>query len=238
MTLVAVAFLVALAASLVLTPICRRAAYHFGYVAAPKDDRWHKRPTALLGGVAIVVATLGIGLTVRPTGPVLVLLVSSAVIGAFGVLDDVLSLKASTKLIVQISVASLLLFFGFRLHWTDSMVGDAMLTLFWIVGVTNAFNLLDNMDGLCAGSALVGGTFVLIQMVGEGPAMAPALYLAGMLGATAGFLAYNVHPASIFMGDTGSLFLGLNLAAITLVGNSPTSRPSGLVPVIAAPVLP
>jgi UDP-GlcNAc:undecaprenyl-phosphate GlcNAc-1-phosphate transferase len=238
MTLVAVAFLVALAASLVLTPICRRAAYHFGYVAAPKDDRWHKRPTALLGGVAIVVATLGIGLTVRPTGPVLVLLVSSAVIGAFGVLDDVLSLKASTKLIVQIIVASLLLFFGFRLHWTDSLIGDTMLTLFWIVGVTNAFNLLDNMDGLCAGTALVAGTFVLIRMVGPGEASAPAVYLAGLLGATAGFLAYNVHPASIFMGDTGSLFLGLNLAAIPLIPNPGQTVPSGLLSVVVAPVLP
>src|SRR6185312_1333333 len=111
----------------------------------------------------------------------------------------------------------LLLFFGYRLQWTESMIGDAMLTLFWIVGITNAFNLLDNMDGLCAGTALIAGGFLLIGFVSGGAAAtAPAIYLAALLGATAGFLVYNFHPASIFMGDTGSLFLGLNVAALTL----------------------
>ena len=71
----------------------------------------------------------------------------------FGLLDDYFSLKASTKLIVQIGLASALLFFGYRLGWTDSLIGDTMLTLFFIVGITNAFNLLDNMDGLSAGIA-------------------------------------------------------------------------------------
>jgi UDP-GlcNAc:undecaprenyl-phosphate GlcNAc-1-phosphate transferase len=111
------------------------------------------------------------------------------------------------------------LFFGFRLQWTDSMIGNTMLTLFWVVGVTNAFNLADNMDGLCAGTALVAGTFVLIGIVDESHVTPVAHYLAALLGATAGFLTYNIHPASIFMGDAGSLFLGLNLAAITLIAN-------------------
>jgi UDP-GlcNAc:undecaprenyl-phosphate GlcNAc-1-phosphate transferase len=238
MTSVAVVFLVALAASLALTPICRRAARRFGYVAPPKEDRWHKKPTALMGGVAIVVATLGAGLTTGARGPVAVLMAGSALIAALGILDDVLSLKASTKLIIQIIVASVLLLFGFRLHWTDSLIGDTMLTLFWIVGVTNAFNLLDNMDGLCAGTALVAGAFVLIRLLGDGSVTPAALYLAGLLGATAGFLIYNIYPASIFMGDTGSLFLGLNLAAITLIPKSDNTAPSGLLAVVVVPVLP
>src|SRR5581483_12349917 len=103
--------------------------------------------------------------------------------------------------------------------------------------VTNAFNLLDNMDGLCAGTALIAGTFMLIGSVGGGPTPI-SLYLAALIGATAGFLVYNVHPASIFMGDTGSLFLGLNLAAIALIDRPETHAASGLLPVVAAPVLP
>ncbi len=158
-------------------------------------------------------------------------------LAGFGFLDDVFSLKASTKLIAQITVASVLLFFGYRLRWTESLLGDAMLTLFWIVGITNAFNLLDNMDGLCAGTTLVAGTFLLIGIVNASGVTSLALYLAALLGATAGFLVYNVHPASIFMGDTGSLFLGLNVASITLLANPESSGTSSLVSVVTAPVL-
>jgi UDP-GlcNAc:undecaprenyl-phosphate GlcNAc-1-phosphate transferase len=231
-------FLIPLAASLALTPVCRYLSHRLGYVARPKEDRWHKRPTALFGGIAIAVATLGMSAMLEWRGPIGILAGSSLLIVIFGVLDDLLSLKASTKLIVQISVASILLFFGFRLQWVDSMIGDAMLTLFWIVGVTNAFNLLDNMDGLCAGTALIAGAFLLFGMARDGQAAGAALYLAALLGATAGFLAYNVHPASIFMGDAGSLFLGFNLAALTLVGRANSGGRSGMVSVIAAPVLP
>jgi UDP-GlcNAc:undecaprenyl-phosphate/decaprenyl-phosphate GlcNAc-1-phosphate transferase len=232
-------FLAGLALSLALTPVCRSLAQRLGFVAKPMEDRWHKRPTALFGGVAIAVSALSLGLASGPDARLWQLLGCSAAIAAFGFIDDVLSLKASTKLIVQIMVASVLLFFGYRLQWTDSMIGDAMLTLFWIVGITNALNLLDNMDGLCAGTTLIAGTFLLIAELGNGAAAAPsALYLAGLLGATAGFLAYNFHPASIFMGDTGSLFLGLNLAALTLLARPNSAGKSGLLSAVAAPVLP
>ncbi len=112
-----------------------------------------------------------------------------------------------------------------------------MLTLVWIVGITNAFNLLDNMDGLCAGTTLVAGAFLLTALAGDAGAGQRPLYFATLLGATAGFLVYNVHPASIFMGDTGSLFLGLNVAAITLLANPGSPERSGLVSVVVAPVL-
>jgi len=234
----AIYFVVAFAASLALTPICRAVAQRYGFVAKPKQDRWHKRPTALFGGVAIAIVTLGLGLTLGVGSTVAPLLLTAAMIATFGFIDDLMSLKASTKLIAQVTAASVLMLFGFRLHWLDSMVGDAMLTLFWLVGVTNAFNLLDNMDGLCAGTVLIAGTFLLIGLVANGDAGAPALYLAGLLGATAGFLAYNVHPASIFMGDTGSLMLGLNLAAISLVAKAGSPGRSRLLTALAAPVLP
>lgn len=225
----------ALAMALVLTPLCRRLAIRLGLVAKPKEDRWHQRPTALFGGVAIALPTLLLGATIQPIGALWQLLACGAAIASFGFLDDFFSLKPSTKLVIQVAIASVLLSFGYRLQWTDSLIGDTMLTLFWIVGITNAFNLLDNMDGLSAGTALVAGSFTLFAVIGDGPPAPAVVYLVTLLGATAGFLVYNFHPASIFMGDTGSLFLGLNLAALTLMAK-PQSK-SGLLSVTAAPVL-
>lgn len=230
-------YLIALALSLALTPLCRLVAHRLGVVAKPKEDRWHKRPTAMFGGVAIAVTTLCLGLALAPDAWLWQLLGCGLVIAGFGLADDVLSLKPSTKLIVQITVASALLFFGFRLPWTGSLVGDSMLTLFWIVGITNSFNLLDNMDGLCAGTTLIAGLFLVLGMFYHTGATPPAVYLATLLGATTGFLVYNFHPASIFMGDTGSLFLGLNLAALTLLAGQSGTGPSGVVSVVAGPVL-
>jgi UDP-GlcNAc:undecaprenyl-phosphate GlcNAc-1-phosphate transferase len=229
-------FAFGLAGSILLTPLCRYLAHQFGYVAKPKEDRWHSKPTALLGGIAIVVPSLVIGVAVGPDANMWRLLGCFAAIAAVGLADDLLSLKPSTKLISQIAVASALLFFGYRLHWTNSLIFDSMFTLFWIVGITNALNLLDNMDGLCAGTALIAGIFLAVGAYRGTGANPEVTYLAVMLGATAGFLIYNVNPASIFMGDTGSLFLGLNLAALTLV--SPLGpQTSGVISVVAGPVL-
>jgi UDP-GlcNAc:undecaprenyl-phosphate GlcNAc-1-phosphate transferase len=239
MRMVAAYFFIALAVSLVLTGVCRRVALRRGFVAQPSRDRWHTRPTALFGGVAIALTVLGLGATIGADREVWQLMACGVLVAGFGFVDDLLSLKASTKLIAQVTIASLLLFFGYRLQWTSSLVGDTMLTLAWIVGITNAFNLLDNMDGLCAGITLIAGTFLLFVFVSSpGPIAAPALYLAALMGATAGFLVYNFHPASIFMGDTGSLFLGLNMAALTLVATSGAVGRSGVLSVVAGPVLP
>jgi UDP-GlcNAc:undecaprenyl-phosphate GlcNAc-1-phosphate transferase len=236
MTTLGAYFLAALALSLVLTPACRRMAHRLGFVVTPRADRWGGRPTALLGGLAIfgtvLILAAGTGVS-RHLWP---LLSAGALIAGIGLADDVLSLKPATKLIAQISVASLLLFFGYRLHWTESMVGDAMLTLFWTVGITNAFNLLDNMDGLCSGIAVVAGACLLAGSTANG--IGPEdLYIAILLGASAGFLVFNFHPASIFLGDTGSLFLGVNLATLTLVAKPQSAGRSGLSSAVAIPVL-
>ena len=232
----AACFLSALAVSLTLTPICRSLAHRAGLVTRPGADRWARRPTAVAGGLAIfgtvIVLTLGTG----AWRELWQLLLAGALIAVVGFADDLVSLKASTKLIAQITVASLLLFFGYRLHWTTSAIGDAMLTLFWIVGITNAFNLLDNMDGLCSGTALIAGACLLAGSTAHG--IGPDdLYLASLLGAGAGFLVYNFHPASIFLGDTGSLFLGLNLATLTLIATPQGAGRSGLLSAVAVPLL-
>ena len=236
-TLLAPILLAFLAAAAVV-PLCKRLAFRFDCVARPRDDRWHKRPTPLFGGVAIGVtlfagaAIAGIPTTIAPV------IGGAATIFLIGLVDDVITLKPSTKLIVQIALASMLLFFGYRLNWLESITLDALLTLIWIVGVTNAFNLLDNMDGLCAGIALIVGTALLVDIVSRGSAgSAEATYLAMLIGATAGFLVYNINPASIFMGDSGSLLLGFSFSALTLNAGSAAASQSNMLTIVAAPVL-
>jgi UDP-GlcNAc:undecaprenyl-phosphate GlcNAc-1-phosphate transferase len=219
--------------------VCKWIAFRVGCVAAPRSDRWHQRPTPLLGGVAIVLPVL-IGVIV--SGDVAdhgTLAACAGLIAFVGLLDDVVTLSPATKLVAQIALASLFVFMGYRLHWVESLTLDSLLTLFWVVGITNAFNLLDNMDGLCAGIALIAGTAflfgsVLMQPGGEAVG---GLYLPLLVGAVAGFLLYNVNPASIFMGDTGSLFLGMSLAGVSLESAAGVPGDRSLLVVVAAPVL-
>jgi UDP-GlcNAc:undecaprenyl-phosphate GlcNAc-1-phosphate transferase len=233
-------FFVALALSLSLIPLCRLLALRLGFVARPREDRWHRRPIALLGGVGIglVVLICAVLFDLVRTLPVLV--IAAALMSATGLIDDLLSLKPATKLIAQIMLASALLFFGYRLNWLESVTLDTLLTMFWIVGLTNAFNLLDNMDGLCAGVAMIAGTALLIAVLPAATsprALAEAQYLAVLLGATGGFLAYNLPPASIFMGDSGSLMLGFSFAAVTLSSGQQAPGRSDVLSVVAVPVL-
>lgn len=229
--------LIAFGLSALLVPACRYGARRFGFVARPRADRWHERPTALMGGVAIAVTVLGLHVaTIGFTG-LPVLLVAAAAMFAIGLVDDIVSLRPTTKLVFEIAVASFLVFFNYRLGWVQSLTLDTLLTVFWIVGLTNAFNLLDNMDGLCAGLAVVAGSGVLLAFSLHGIGGAPAIHLALIIGAAAGFLIYNFNPASIFMGDSGSLFLGLNLAVLTLGIREPGHASASLLSIMAAPAL-
>ena len=235
---VAKPFLVALGLSLALVPLCRLLALRVGRVAHPREDRWHGRPVALLGGVAIglslFVGAAAFGLVTQ----VPVLLACALLMFLTGLTDDLVNLKPSTKLIVQITLGSVLLFFDYRLNWVHSVTLDSLLTLVWVVGMTNAFNLLDNMDGLCAGIALIVGAALLIDLLpgSSGAAFADVRYLALLLGATGGFLVYNINPASIFMGDSGSLLLGFSFAAVTLSSSHEGAGRSDILSIVAAPL--
>ena len=229
--------LVSFVVSLALVPLCRVAARRFGYIAQPRDDRWHRQPTALLGGVAIALTVLLVH--TFTAGPrILPILVSgAALMFAIGLVDDLIGLKPYAKLVAQIAIASLFVFFGYRLSWSSSQTLDTMLTMLWIVGLTNALNLLDNMDGLSAGIALIAGLSLLATIVTSNGVTPEAAYLATLLGAIAGFLVYNIHPASIFMGDSGSLFIGLNLAVLTLGASHESLGRANVLSIIAGPVL-
>jgi UDP-GlcNAc:undecaprenyl-phosphate GlcNAc-1-phosphate transferase len=237
---VAVPFLTALTLSLLLVPVFRGLARRLGLVAHPKNDRWHRRPTALLGGVAIACALFGGLLASDAIRSQPVLLVCAGLIFALGLTDDLISLKPSTKLVAQIALASVFLAFDQRLNWTSSITLDSVLTVIWIVGVTNAFNLLDNMDGLCAGIAIIVGSSYLVGLLPVGqsePALFEAQYSAALVGAIAGFLVYNFHPASVFMGDSGSLLIGLSFAGLMLGPIPGVVGKTDFVAIVAGPVL-
>ena len=131
-----------------------------------------------------------------------------------GFVDDVIRLKPQSKLLGQILVASLIAFLGFRLQWVTSLTLDTLLTIFWIVGITNAFNLLDNMDGLCAGTGMIAAAFLAVIL--SGISLEYAQCAAILASASAAFLFYNFNPASIFMGDCGSLMIGFGISLLSL----------------------
>jgi len=232
-------FLLGLVLALVLVPVSRMIARRVGMVAHPRHDRWHRQSVPLLGGVGIALATFLAAVASGIADDIPVLLSTVMVIFVVGLVDDVLAVKPFTKLIAQIALASTLVYFDYRLGWLDSRLLDSLLTMLWVVGLTNAFNLLDNMDGLCGGTALVVSTTLIIGLLTgasqdvAGPEVA---FLAALAGAVAGFLVYNFPPASVFMGDCGALFLGFSLAALTLNNDGVRGSRSDVLSAIAAPV--
>ena len=224
------------AAALALTPAVRALARRIGMVARPKADRWHTRPTALLGGLAIFAAVALAALLFVPKTPqVVAVLVASGFMFALGLVDDLLNLKPYQKLIGQIVCAAGVVACRLVLPWTGLLPVDMAITMVWLVGITNAVNLLDNMDGLAAGIAAIASAFLALNFLGNG--QADEAMLLGIFGAAlVGFLVYNSNPASIFMGDCGSLFIGFFLASAALI--SPTGgRTRSFLPVLAVPVL-
>jgi UDP-GlcNAc:undecaprenyl-phosphate GlcNAc-1-phosphate transferase len=214
-----------------ITPLVRRLALALGAVAYPKDDRWHRRPIPMLGGIAIFAgAAASLAIVGDLHRAVLPAVLAGAGMFALGVLDDFVKLKPSTKLTGQIVVASIVVTFSPIPFWTDWPASNVILALLWILTITNAFNLLDNMDGLCAGVAAIAGltcwTGLMDGSLGG--------YAAALTGASAGFLVFNFKPASIFMGDGGSLFLGGSLAVLSLIGGS--SPETSILSALAVPV--
>ncbi|HKX83177.1 MAG TPA: hypothetical protein VJL58_03065 [Pyrinomonadaceae bacterium] len=225
-----------LIASAALTLAVRAYAIRTGFVAKPKSDRWHQRPTAMLGGVAIFISVLLVyGLFLEKTPESILLLTGSSFLFLVGLLDDVLNIKPYQKLIGQLIGATLLVGFGLTLPLTGYELVDIWITVFWLVGITNAINLLDNMDGLAAGIAAIAAISLAIGFALNG--QTPELLLVTVfVGALLGFLIFNFNPASIFMGDCGSMFVGFLLAGSVLIGQQ-GGRSRGVFSILAVPVL-
>jgi UDP-GlcNAc:undecaprenyl-phosphate/decaprenyl-phosphate GlcNAc-1-phosphate transferase len=230
--LTALTFAVAVVTGLVTTPIVRDVAIRRGWLDQPGGRKIHDVPIPRLGGVAIVIAfAVGVaaatvaspGLTTRfgdASDRLVPILVGVAVLAAVGVVDDVNGMRARVKLLAQIGAAVVAWILGLRLEEIHALgtvldLGWASLpvTVLWTVAVINAVNLIDGLDGLASGVVLTAlGAFAVIASVdGPGPTL---IVTAAIAGAAVGFLAYNLYPASIIMGDTGSMVLGFVVAAI------------------------
>lgn len=215
-------FLAALTLTAISTPMVRRLALWAGFVDTPNSRKVHRSPTPLMGGLAIsagaliafvlLVSALPISFWVAP---VVGTVVACLVIVAVGLIDDRQQLPAWAKLLGQLLATAILIYAGVRVQLPLPFWQDLALTVIWIVGITNAMNFMDNMDGLSAGVSGVAAAFILLLASANDQYLVAAL-AAGVLGACLGFLRYNFRPARIFMGDAGSMFLGFLLAVLAL----------------------
>jgi len=227
----------AFAAAAAATPIVRAVARRFKAVALPRNDRWHRSPTAMMGGVAIFMAVMAVvPAMVRQSRQGWVVLGASTLLFLVGMIDDFLKIKPYQKLIGQLLGVASVMYFGLVLPWTNSASLNMLITLVWLIGITNAINMLDNMDGLAVGIAAIAAIFLGINFALNGQ-FNEALMLAGFAGALLGFLIYNHSPASIFMGDCGSMFIGFFLATTALLSGTGGGRSRSIVAVLAVPVL-
>jgi UDP-GlcNAc:undecaprenyl-phosphate GlcNAc-1-phosphate transferase len=250
----AVAFIVSILCGTILTPLIRQLAHKKGLLDhALSSRKIHGRPVPRLGGVGIVIAFYMplVGLLLFQSGvgqmflaernKVIGLFVGGLAIALLGVYDDLRGAGAGRKFFVQFAVAALMYAFGYRIDILANPFGEPLhlgwaslpFTLFWIVGVINAMNLIDGLDGLAGGVALVAVlTTFLISLERGHPLM--VLMSSALAGAIVGFLFYNFNPATIFMGDTGSMFLGFVLSTSAIQTNQKSSTAVAvLIPGIA-----
>ena len=228
--------LFAFLSTLVFTPLVMRLAHRMDWLAHPKADRWHARPTALMGGIAIYAAALLAAMVfARGTVP-WPIWAGATVMFVTGLLDDLKNIRPAAKIVAQVIATGLLLYAGYSFGHGWPLWVSFPLTFFWIIGITNAINLLDNMDGLATGIAAITAAVLaaFAAFMGEGATVGVAITVAG---AAAGFLVFNFNPARIFMGDSGSLFLGYMLAALAVVIQAETASSSFSVYFVSAAVL-
>jgi UDP-GlcNAc:undecaprenyl-phosphate GlcNAc-1-phosphate transferase len=213
-------FLTSFALCVALTPCIIWVAHRIpGLTAEPRSDRWHKRPTALYGGIAIFLSYITAFVIYLPWSlPMIAMGTGGLLIFMTGLADDIWELTAQAKFLAQIVTATIVVTMGIRFHAISIPAFDIVFTILWIVGITNAVNILDNMDGLAAGISMVAATSILVYCRIHNGAPDVAVPAALLAGSCAGFWIYNFNPAKIFMGDCGSLFLGFTLACLTAVG--------------------
>ena len=228
-------FLVSLATTLLLTPAVRIFALKKGILDKPDDRKVHSKPIPILGGIAIyfgfIIAVI-VGLLIANLFafkldliPIIGILICATLMVLVGILDDVRGISALTKFIFQLVIAGVAIYFGIQIEFVSNPFNGVLalgvfsvpITLFWIVGITNAINLIDGLDGLATGITFIAGiTLFIVALLLNMPHA--ALLLAALTGGALGFLRYNFNPASVFLGDSGSLFLGFILAATSIMG--------------------
>lgn len=230
-------------ASLILVPIVKKVAIYINAMDEPNERKIHKVPMPRLGGLAIYLAfLLGYMLYGEISTQMLSILIGSFLLILVGIIDDIHSVKARYKLIVQIAAAAIVVLygdlsfseisiFGYRIFFNE--IFGSLLSILFIVAITNAINLIDGLDGLASGiSSIYFLTIAIIAFILNRIGGLDVIISLIMLGSTLGFLFHNFPPAKIFMGDTGSLFLGFMISIIALLGYKVTTFTSLIVPII------
>ena len=224
-----ITFLVALAASILVTPVAIRLAPKIGAVDIPLDNRrMHTKTMPRFGGLAIFAGSTTAMLIFLKFDPrVVTIVMGGALIYILGVIDDIKHLSAKVKFLGQTFVALIMYVNGIRIEFLTNFLGEGnsqlgdvlcfIITMVWIVGITNTVNLIDGLDGLAAGTAAIASLCIAYTAYIHGTYLAAGAMLA-LAGATLGFLPYNFYPAKIFMGDGGSLYLGFMLATLSVLG--------------------
>ena len=225
------ALIAAAVVSLISTPVVRSLAFRIGAVDVPKDNRrMHNHPIPRMGGLAIFFGFMLSVLVFLPLSEQLrSMLMGAVIIVILGIFDDIYALSAKLKFAVQIAAALIAVLGGNRIlflsnpnvfssepFWELGWLSYPI-SILWIVGITNAVNLIDGLDGLACGVSTISSmTLLVIALIVSEPEV--AVLMAALAGACIGFLPYNLNPAKIFMGDTGSTFLGFILASVSIQG--------------------
>ena len=206
-----------------ITPLFEKLAIKFNVLDVPDRKKVHKEPTPVLGGLAVYIGViLGLVFSLANLGFLLGIAIGATIILIIGLIDDVRGLSAQIRLIGQLIAALIIISFGVRLSFLPSNlwgnIGEIILTLIWIIGITNALNYLDGLDGLAAGITAICALFFSIisyQTNQFGLSLACLVLMASCLG----FLPHNLRKGKIFLGDAGSTFIGFILASIAIIGN-------------------
>ncbi|MDD2498478.1 MAG: MraY family glycosyltransferase [Desulfitobacteriaceae bacterium] len=223
------AVLAAFVIAYLLTPVMKKAGIFVGAVDKPNERKVHRGLITRIGGVAIYAGFLLPSLFILDMSrPVLGLIISGTMVMMLGLVDDIRGISPKMKLLGQIIAGLVLVYYGVEVQFITNPLNGGIIslgylsvpvTVFWVIGVTNAVNLIDGLDGLAAGiSAIAAVTLAVVAWTqGQYVTVSLALFLAA---GALGFLRYNFHPAQLFMGDCGSMFLGFNLGALAVMGLS------------------
>ena len=250
---IAIAFLLAFITSFVMVPYTIKLAKKVGAIDYPSDRRVNKRPVPRIGGLAVIagflVSAIYLIITMTIEGnldlngqenykmKLLGFLLGIIVLSIFAYADDVKTLKPWQKLIGQVLAALIVYFFGIRIDTINEIVIhpvlNFILTIGWIVGITNAINLIDGLDGLSSGVSLISCISLLIIFSTNDSPLISIILITALAGAIGGFLPFNVNPAKTFIGDVGAQFLGFSLATISILGVAKTVT----LVVLIAPIL-
>lgn len=261
---IAIAFLLGLVTAFVVTPFSMRIAKKYGAIDVPNDRRVNKKPMPRLGGIAVIagffVSTIYLLISMSIEGKLVLFeedmlwlklvgfFVGIIILGITCFIDDTKGIHSLTKLIVQIVAALIVVACGIRIENFEipflngqaelNIVLSYIITVCWIVGVTNAINLIDGLDGLSSGISLISCISLLIIFTLNGSPLIAIVLITALGGAISGFLPYNFNPAKTFIGDTGSNFLGFSLAVISILGVAKTYTALVLIAPIIVHALP